>query len=83
MNTAPYIRQRRYLGYRASQVLAYTQLIIEEQGSAPSYSMICDELGIATRGEVSRIVSDLERRGLLRRVGCGRVRRIRLVSITA
>jgi Mn-dependent DtxR family transcriptional regulator len=44
----------------------------------PSYSMICDELGIATKGEVSEIVERLERRGLLRRTGRGRVRRIAL-----
>lgn len=78
---APCIRFRPYLGYRASQVLAYTRRVIAEQGIAPSYDMICDELGIGTRGEVSRIISDLERRGMLRRVGKGKVRRIRLAVL--
>jgi SOS-response transcriptional repressor LexA len=74
----PFVRFRPYLGYRANQVLAYSRRKLSEDGIAPSYGMICDELGINTRGEVSRIVSDLERRGLLRRVGRGKVRRIRL-----
>ena len=74
----PFVRYRPYLGYRASQVRAYVELKIAEDGIAPSYGMICDDLGISTKGEVSRIVSDLERRGLLRRAGNGRVRRIRL-----
>lgn len=75
-----FIRYRPYLGYRASQVRAYVENTIAQDGIAPSYSMICRDLGIATKGEVSRIVSDLERRGLLRRAGNGRVRRIRLVA---
>jgi SOS-response transcriptional repressor LexA len=60
------------------QVLVLTHHRIAETGQAPSYSEICDELGIATKGEVSEIVGRLERRGLLRRVGRGRVRRISL-----
>lgn len=75
---APFLRPRRYLGYRAAQVLDYSRRKLNEDGIAPSYAMICDELGISTRGEVSRIVGDLERRGLMRRAGRGRVRRIRL-----
>lgn len=68
----------RILGYRERQVLEYANSTIESEGVAPSYSMICRELGIATRGEVSRIVSNLEQRGKLRRVGSGKVRRIRI-----
>jgi SOS-response transcriptional repressor LexA len=65
----------RALGYRAVQVLALVQSVIESDGRAPSYAMICSELGIATKGEVFNIVTRLERRGLLMRVGSGRVRR--------
>lgn len=68
----------RVLGYRAAQVLGYVRATIDEQGQAPSYRMIASELGIATKGEVCEIVQRLERRGLLRRTGSGRVRRIRL-----
>jgi SOS-response transcriptional repressor LexA len=75
-----YHARRRLLGYREHQVLAFTRSVIEEQGVAPSYGMICDELGINTRGEVSRIVAGLERKGILRRAGVKRVRRIRLVN---
>lgn len=68
----------RALGYRAVQVLGYVRSTIAEEGQAPSYSMIRDQLGIGTKGEVCEIVERLERRGLLRRVGHGRVRRIAL-----
>lgn len=74
-------RFRPYLGYRAAQLLAYVQQVIEVEGVAPSYSMICDALGIGSCTEVRRIVASLEKRGLLRRVGKGRVRRIRLVVV--
>lgn len=68
----------RVLGYRGAQVLDYVQRVLRDEGQAPSYSMIRDELGIHTKGEVCEIVGRLERRGLLRRVGHGRIRRIRL-----
>lgn len=71
----------RIFGYRGAQVLAYVRVTIDQHGQAPSYGMICDALGIATKGEVSEIVSRLERRGALRRVGRGRVRRISLPAI--
>jgi SOS-response transcriptional repressor LexA len=71
----------RIFGYRGAQVLAYVRITIASDGQAPSYGMICDALGISTKGEVSEIVSRLERRGALRRVGRGRVRRIALPSI--
>jgi SOS-response transcriptional repressor LexA len=71
----------RVFGYRGAQVLAYVRATIANDGHAPSYRMICDALGIATKGEVSEIVSRLERRGALRRVGRGRVRRISLPAI--
>lgn len=53
------------------------QETIWSEGRAPSYGIISDELGIE-KGNVSRIVADLERRGFLSRAGSGRVRRIRL-----
>lgn len=68
----------RALGYRAVQVLGYVRETIAEQGQAPSYRMIADELGVGSRGKVCEIVKRLERRGLLSRAGSGRVRRIRL-----
>jgi SOS-response transcriptional repressor LexA len=68
----------RILGYRETQVLQFAQATIEAEGIAPTYAMICNELGISTKGEVSRIVAALERRLLLKRVGSGKVRRIRL-----
>ena len=68
----------RELGYRGRQVLAYVQCVIAEEGTAPSYSMIRDELGFPSRAEVCRVVQRLESRGLLSRVGHGRIRRIRL-----
>lgn len=72
----------RSLGYRETQVLAFTQSVINQQGIAPSYGMICAELGIAQRCQVHRIVVNLERRGLLKRVGAGRVRRIQFLTPT-
>ena len=70
-------RAPRELGYRGQQVLQYVRTAISEEGQAPSYRMICDQLGIATKGEVSQIVAALERRALIARVGSGRVRRKR------
>lgn len=70
----------RALGYRSFQVLAYVRETVAEEGRAPSYGMICDELGISSKAKVCDIVKRLERRGLVNRAGCGRVRRIRLGS---
>lgn len=69
----------RPLGYRAVQVLEFVRLTIEAEGSPPSYRMIAHELNLE-KGNVCRIVGDLERRGLLARAGKGRVRRIRLTA---
>lgn len=66
------------VGYRAVQVLEYVRRYLGEHGHAPSYVEIRTALGIGSKGEVSRIVAGLERRGMLSRVGQGRVRRIRL-----
>lgn len=68
----------RMLGYRAVQVLGYVRTEVQSHGIAPSYEMICEELGISSRAKVHKVVASLERRGLLSRVGAGRVRRIRL-----
>lgn len=72
-------RAPRELGYRGVQVLAYIRTVIAEDGCAPSYAMIRDTLGFNHEKHVSQVVQRLERRGLLRRAGSGRVRRIRLV----
>lgn len=68
----------RALGYRGVQVLEFVRRTVAEEGTVPSYSMICDELGISNKGKVCEIVGRLEKRGLLHRAGHGRVRRIRL-----
>jgi SOS-response transcriptional repressor LexA len=68
----------RQLGYREFQVVKYVHETIAVEGIAPSYRMIKEALGITTKGEVCRIVGKLEKRGILRRAGRGRVRRIRL-----
>lgn len=65
----------RVLGYRESQVLALVRERIATVGMAPSYSEICDALGLSTREKVRVIVRQLERRGLLMRVGGGKVPR--------
>jgi SOS-response transcriptional repressor LexA len=72
-------RVPRELGYRGCQVLAYVREIIEAEGMAPSCYRIRDALGFYDIAGVVRVVDVLERRGLLRRVGSGRVRRLRLV----
>jgi SOS-response transcriptional repressor LexA len=72
------MRNRRELGYRGFQVLAYVRETIASEGMAPSYAMIANELGLPDRTDVCRIVRRLEKRGVLSRVGHGRVRRLRL-----
>lgn len=62
-------------------ILGYVHDIIDRDGCAPSYDMICRDLNIRTRGEVRRYIVQLESQGCLRRVGNGRVRRIRLSSL--
>lgn len=61
----------RVLGYQGFRVLNFVLRHVEEHGTAPSYTMICDALGIGTKGEVSQIMCSLERRGLVFRPGCG------------
>ena len=68
----------RVLGYRAAQVAAFIMRRFAEDGHAPTYDEIRAGCSIRTRGEVSRIVASLERRGTIRRVGKGRARRIGL-----
>lgn len=69
----------RALGYRGYQVHAYVREIVERDGRAPSYGMIREALDFCDDAAVSRVVQRLEKRGLLSRVGHGRVRRIRLI----
>jgi hypothetical protein len=59
-------------------MVTYVRTVIAAEGIAPSYAMICRAMGIRTRQEVSRLVSGAERTGELKRVGTGKVRRIRL-----
>lgn len=68
----------RVLGYRAVQVLAFVSSTVESEGCAPSYRMICNEFNL-DRGNVSRLIARLEKRGLLERAaGTGQMRRIKL-----
>lgn len=67
---------------RREQVLAYVRTVIADEGSPPSYGMICQALGINSRQEVCRIIGHLESAGSLVRVGRGRVRRLRLGANT-
>lgn len=71
-------RLTRSLGYREVQVLRYVEATIATEGRSPSYRMIDDKLDLHGKGNVANIVKRLERKGLLSRAGCGRVRRIRL-----
>lgn len=67
----------RVLGYRQVQVLEFIRAQIQLTGYAPSYTEIGNEFGIE-RDNLSRMITALERRGLLFRAGRGKVRRIRL-----
>lgn len=80
MEAAIQRRAPRELGYRGQQVLNYVRLVIAQEGSAPSYEMIREALDLYDRAAVVRVVQCLERRGLIRRAGAGRVRRIKLVA---
>lgn len=74
------LRAPRELGYRGRQVKAMVEDWLQTKGHAPSYAEIMGELDFCDKACVCRVVQTLERRGLLRRVGAGRVRRIRLVT---
>lgn len=65
-------------GYRAEQVAAFIIRHFAAAGQAPTYAQICTGVGIKTEGEVSRIITSLERRGIVRRVGSGNAKRIGL-----
>jgi len=58
-------------------MVQYVRDTLALEGIAPSYGMICAKLN-TTREHVSRMVQAAEREGQLRRVGAGKVRRIRL-----
>jgi SOS-response transcriptional repressor LexA len=77
-------RWRPYLGYRQAQVKAFAQSFFDEHGIGPSYNQVCEACDIPTRGEVSRIVAGLERRGEVERAGpgfgCKSPPRIRLLN---
>ncbi len=66
---------------RREQMLEYVRGAIAREGVAPSYGMICRAIGINTRQEVSRMVKAAEREGELRRVGRGKVRRLRVFEL--
>jgi len=68
------------IGIRSLQVERYVDQVVARDGVAPSYRMIRDALDFCDIAAVCRVVAILEKRGRLRRVGRGRVRRIRLVA---
>lgn len=71
----------RHHGRRKREVLEYVARVLARDGVAPSYNMIERDLGMTNRANVHQVVMSLERDGCLRRVGVGRVRRIRLNPI--
>ena len=73
------IKEGRVLGYRAYQVLNVIRHSVEEIGYIKPYEEICAELGIGSKGEISRIMDSLERRGIIFRVGTGTNRRVVLI----
>jgi SOS-response transcriptional repressor LexA len=75
-------RWRPYLGYRAAQVKDFAQRYFDEHGIEPSYNQVCEATGIPTRGEVSRIVAGLERRGEVMREDRGPRCQERVMRIT-
>lgn len=74
------MRPPREMGYRGRQVLDFVRETIAQDGAAPSYREIRDALGFQHKHHVCEVVKRLEKRGVLRRAGSGRVRRIRLVK---
>lgn len=54
----------RVLGYKAEQVVAFTLRYFLDHGVVPSQEQICAAVGLATKGEVSRIEKSIGRRGL-------------------
>lgn len=66
---------------RQRELLEYIQAVIGRDGIAPSYGMIQRDLDVGSAGEVRKLVMRLEKVGKVRRVGSGRVRRIRLTSL--
>lgn len=72
-------RSGRMPGYREYQLLRLIRAFLIEHGRAPTYTAISRELGMA-RHHAADTVRRLENRGLVRRVGEGRVRRIAWVA---
>jgi SOS-response transcriptional repressor LexA len=62
-----FVRWRPYLGPTAERVKRFAEEYFDANGIEPSYNEVCEGCGIMTRGEVSRIMAGLERRGEVRR----------------
>jgi hypothetical protein len=76
-----FIRWRPYLGPTAERVKRFAEGYFDAHGFTPSYNEVCEGCGIMTRGEVSRIMAGLERRGeIVREEGRRYDRRIRLLN---
>ena len=73
-------RWRPYLGPTAERLKRFAEQHKAEHGIEPTYREACEGLGIATAGQVSRIVTDLERRGIMRRDTSGNGPRMRLLN---
>lgn len=52
---------------RAVELRAVIRAWIAEHGCAPTYDQMAAELGIASKGTVSRLLDQLEQRGAIRR----------------
>jgi len=75
------VKNRGRPATRQRELLDYVKAVISRDGVAPSYSMIQKDLDVGSAGEVRKLVCRLEKVGKVRRVGAGRVRRIRLTSL--
>lgn len=75
MTTISELRQRQ------AEVAAYIATTLQRTGRPPSYGMIRERFGYADNTGVRQMVRRLEAKGVLRRHGVGRERRIRLMEI--
>lgn len=62
-------------------VAAFIRGHLRRNGTPPSYAMIRDKFGYADNTGVRQMILRLEAKGILRRQGQGRLRRIQLVRV--
>jgi repressor LexA len=62
-----------------ARALGLIRTSVAERGVAPSYTELCDGLGIASKSGVHRVITDLEQRGAIRRLP-GKARALEIVA---